>query len=268
MSSSYSATFAEVRRNQIAALIQQRSRITVQELCSLFSVSSATIRNDLSELESFGLLKRTHGGAISPSELLHPSLPDSSRDSHPAQARLVAHTARTYIRPGDVIALDSGDATRELAGLLLDAAELTVVTNDIQIADVLLQNKHIHIILLGGPLHPELRCAARKPVLDALSGMHFDTTFLSVKSISAQRGLSTSDLDLADIKQAMIAASDRVIALADGSAADRESFALFASLSDLDLLITDTQFPDAITIAAAESGVKILCVGCAQQTPC
>ena len=50
MSSSYSATFAEVRRNQIAALIQQRSRITVQELCSLFSVSSATIRNDLSEL--------------------------------------------------------------------------------------------------------------------------------------------------------------------------------------------------------------------------
>lgn len=66
----------------------------------------------------------------------------------------------------------------------------------------------------------------------------------------------------------MIAASDRVIALVDGSAADRESFALFASLSDLDLLITDTQFPDAITIAAAESGVKILCVGCAQQTPC
>ncbi len=264
MSSSHTATFAEVRRNQIAALIQQRSRITVQELCSLFSVSSATIRNDLAELESFGFLKRTHGGAISPSELLlYPPLPDSAGASHPALSRSAAQAARTYIRPGDIIALDSGDATRELAGLLLDAAELTVVTNDIRIADVLLQNKHIHIILLGGPLHQELRCTVRKPVLDALSGMHFDTAFLTVKSISAQRGLSTSDLDLADVKKAMIAASSRVIALADCSAAERESFARFASLSDLDLLITDAQFPEAFTAAASESGVRILCAECA-----
>jgi DeoR/GlpR family transcriptional regulator of sugar metabolism len=56
--------FSEERRDQIADIVRKQRRITVYELCQLFSVSEVTIRKDLAWLEKQNIILRTHGGAV------------------------------------------------------------------------------------------------------------------------------------------------------------------------------------------------------------
>lgn len=231
--------FAEVRRQEIVALLKQKGSATVNELSDFFSVSTATIRTDLTELEVQGLLKRSHGGAlISGSDVTELTSNEKRNMNLPAKMA-IAREAMRFVHPGDAIALDTGTTAMELAKQLVTVQNLTVVTNDVEIALFLEQNSDINVYLLGGTIRKYFNCTVGESVTNALNDIHVNTLFLATNGIDISRGLSTPGLDVANIKRKMIEIAGRVVLIADKSKFLNNSFIFFAPLSKMDAIITD-----------------------------
>ena len=133
--------FAQERQKEILALLEAEQKVLVPQLCRQFSVSPATIRNDLNDLEARGLLRRTHGGAI-------PTAQKTVRRM--AEKQAIAACAAAMVENGETIAIDTGTTTLELARCLLARTGLTVGTNDLKIAALLEEQSDATIILIGG----------------------------------------------------------------------------------------------------------------------
>lgn len=253
--------FAELRRQEILDRLQRLGKITVAELCEHFSLSPATIRNDLAELQREGLLQRTHGGAI-PCRRRSGHEPTSlEKESRNVESkRAIGYRAADLVNPGDVIALDTGTTTYELARCIASVPGLTVITNDLRIAVLLEDSPGATVFLLGGTVRRGFSCTIGKSVLDSLSRMYVDTLFLATNGISLRRGFSTPSVEVADIKRQFIAVAGRVVALADSSKMDNEAFTSFAALEQIDLLITDNGIAPDFKSALEELGIEVVAV--------
>lgn len=251
--------YAELRRQKTVSMVRDRQAVSVDELSNYFSVSAATIRSDLSILEKDGLLKRTHGGAISMSQTMGEELTSEEKaGQNLAQKQAIARAALGYIKPGDVIALDTGTTTLELARLIVNIPNLTVITNDLHIAALLEAESDCSVVLLGGMIRHRFHCTIGNSLKSALQELYIDTLFLGTNGISARRGFSTPSLDIAEAKKAMIASSGRRIVLADSSKTQKEGFVTFSNLEDIGILITDTGIESEFLEAAEAAGMEVV----------
>ena len=209
--------FAEERKKKLVDYINEKRSVVVPDLCEVFSVSGATMRSDLRELDDIGLITRTG---------YEPDMEFRSGKNMDAKI-LVAETALDTIENGDTIILDTGTTTTELAKLLSHKENLTVVTNDITIAAILEKTPSCEVLLIGGLLRKGFHCTVGY-------GM-----FTHLESLSAGKGAGTPDLSQSEIKRQMISIAAKVI-LCDHTKLETDSFVNFASPSQIDLLVTDT----------------------------
>lgn len=231
--------FTEERRQRILELLGERKKLTVNELCTLLQVSPATVRGDLRDLDAEGLLTRTHGGAMERSNTGF-ELVSSQRSTKNLEAkRAIAAVAKGLVADGDTILLDTGTTTLELARALGARRNLTVVTNDLEIARVLEEAAGIQVVLLGGALRKGFHCTLGPAGQGMMEGLRVDKAFLGTNSLSVETGGTTPDLQQAETKKAMIAIARKVIVLCDSSKFGRESFARFVELEKIDVLVSE-----------------------------
>ena len=254
------AMLAQVRQQTIAELVQKMGNITVNDLCARFNVSPATIRNDLRNLENRSMIKRTHGGAISTTKMVYELSTVQKEVQCINEKRAIAQAAMEFIQEGDAIALDSGTTTFELARLLTNVKNLTVVTNDLQIASWLEQNTSVNIMLAGGQVRRNFRCTTGQTALEMLSMLHVDKAFIAVNGISIKSGLTTPAMDMAGIKKQMIYSADNVILLADSSKIGRTAFVTYAPVSALDVIITDENADSSFVESLRSTGINVISV--------
>lgn len=233
--------FAEERKTNIVSLIKERKIVTVPELCDYFKVSPATIRNDLSELEKVKLIKRTHGGAIDVSKAGYEPSFSEKKVKNQDLKKIIAEEALKFIEDGDIIILDAGTTTFELARLLesREYKNLTVVINDIAIAQYLEEIDGINMILIGGTVRKGLSCTVGPLASKMLSELNVDKVFLATNGFTVEKGCTTPDVNQAEIKGIMVDIASKVIVLSDSTKFGNTSFAQFASPSSVDILITD-----------------------------
>ena len=261
MSKQANTVFAEVRLQDLLSVINAQSRVRVNDLCKEFNVTPATIRKDLSQLEQAGLIRRVHGGAISLAESAGLELTSQEKTGiHTGKKQEIARRACKYVKSGRVIALDSGTTTMELAKLICSIPQLTVITNDLTIALYLEKNANHTVIFLGGTVRKDFHCTVGSAVLQMLDGLHIDTLFLGTNAIDLERGLSTPNLEMANVKMKMIQNSRHKILLADSSKIGRVSLARFATLEQIDTLITDDGAEPAFLAALQQMNVEV-CTG-------
>lgn len=232
--------FAEERKIAIVQYIDKHKKLKVNELCEIFNVSPATIRNDLTELQNAGLLKRTHGGAIPNSKAKFELDSYQKTVENVDQKKAIAKKALEWVEDGDAIAIDTGTTMLCFAELIAAKKNLTIVTNDIEIAGVLEDKTDSNIILMGGNIRKGFHCCVGHIALKCIEGLTVDKAFIATNSISATHGLSTPNLDNAQIKKMMIKMSNQVILLCDSKKFGRTSFVKFADVSDLETIITDS----------------------------
>ena len=250
--------FAEVRHQELLAMVNERGRVFVNDLCDVFNVSPATIRKDLSELERMGLLKRVHGGALSLRDSNDLELTSQEKTGlYTNQKRTIAQLAHRYAKPGKVIAIDTGTTTLEFAKVIADIPNLTVVTNDLKIALYLETNSDHNLIFLGGTVRKNFHCTAGNMVLDLLDSLHIDTFFLATNGMNLEWGLSTPNIDMANIKSTLIKNSRRTILLADSSKIGNASLARFATMDQIHTLVTDKAADPAFLSAVRAMGVEV-----------
>ena len=231
--------FAEERKSGIVEYVNQYSKATVMELCDHFNVSPATIRNDLKDLSSAGLLSRVHGGAIANVSVNFEPKIIEKQIQQMNEKKSIANAALNYIHEGDSIALDAGSTTFELATKLGEFKNLTVVTFDLNIATWLDQNTNVTIILAGGPVRKGFHYITGNLAINTIKDLHVDTAFMAANGISTDKGLTTPKIDTANIKKIMIENARKVILLSDSHKLGAVSFVKFANISDIDHFITD-----------------------------
>lgn len=259
MSKQHDTIFAELRRQEIKDVVNVNGRTTVSELCQRFSVSPATIRNDLNALERQGALKRTHGGAISNvGGAVYELTSQEKEEQNAAQKRAIAKAALAYVRPGDVIAVDTGTTTLEFAELLVEIPNLTIVTNDLMIALSMEKSSDSTVLLLGGSVRKRFHCTMGNSVIEAMEKLRIDTAFVATNGINRERGLSTPSMDVVNIKRKMIEISRKSILLADSSKIGQDALATFAQMSEIDIMITDTGVTSAFLQDAQECGLEVV----------
>lgn len=246
---------------KIIELIEDRNSISVVELCKLLNVSDMTIRRDLRALANDGLLERVHGGALSRRGRSYepPYLIRSTKAIE--QKEVIGRCAATLIDEGDSIGLDVGTTTLELAKAMIGIPNLTVVTANLAIVDVLSDTPNIRLIMTGGILRKEEFSLIGHIAQRTYEEFRIDKAFVGIGGLHLDAGLTEYNLEDTLVKKAMIANAGKVIVLADSSKLGETCFALIATLDVMDVLVTDKNAPQEMLDALTARGVEVVIAG-------
>ncbi len=249
--------FVEERKRAVLDFVNERKRATVAELCARFEVSPATMRSDLRDLEQEGLLVRTHGGATVKEKARFELEAREKGVQHSPEKRAVAQRALERIEDGDTILLDTGSTTYQLATMLGARNDVTVVTNDLAIAQLLEDHPSATVHMVGGVVRKHFHCTVGTRAEQFLQGLKVDKAFMAANSFSIESGATTPDLQHAEIKRRMIAIATKIFLLVDSSKLGKSSFAQFAAADGIDCLVVDRIDPGEARVLE-ETGVELL----------
>jgi DeoR family fructose operon transcriptional repressor len=213
---------------------------TVEDLSAATGASPATIRRDLTALESQGLIQRDHGSArLAEGTGREIAFATRARDKL-AEKRAIAEAAFPYLSPGQTVFLDAGTTTHQLARRIrLQPLPLTIATNCIPIAEELSGLTGITVLLIGGRYRPENASLVGLLAERALSDLWFDTLFMGTGAISPDLNLYSIDADEARANALMLTRATRTLILADSSKFGRALPYRVAPLTPETHLITD-----------------------------
>jgi DeoR family fructose operon transcriptional repressor len=250
--------YAEERQQIVLERARKKGRVDVTALAEEFTVTTETIRRDLTVLERHGVLRRVHGGAIPVERLgFEPAL--AARESVMiAEKERIAKAALAELPEEGTILLDAGTTTARLAEILPADRELTVVTHSVSIALTLTTRPNLTVMLVGGRLRSRTLASVDAWALQALKDTFVEVAFIASNGISAERGLTTPDSAEAMVKRAAIASARRSVLLADHTKVGNDHFARFADLSDIDTFITDNGIDSAVAAEIAAAGPTVI----------
>lgn len=249
--------FQTERRREIVETAVEQGRVEVAELASRFGVTMETIRRDLSELQLQRLVQRTHGGAVAWETSAFEPLLSVRADLHDAEKRRMAQRAIAELPDSGSIIIDSGSTLTRLAEAIPQTCEIRIVTNSLMNAHVLAGHPSVDLIVVGGQVRKNTLAMVDAGTVAAIEALRVDTLFISTDSASPGTGLSTPYPGEAALKQAMIRAARRVVALVDHSKVGHDRFIRFARWSDIDLLITNTELDPSVVAEIEQLGTAV-----------
>ena len=250
--------YAAERQQRIIAEARRAGRVEVTALADFLGVAAETVRRDLTALERRGSLRRVHGGAI-PVERLEVEPTLAARSSRLTEVkRRIAARALDELPSGGSIILDAGSTALAVAELLPPDLDLTVVTNSLAAATVLSTHPGITLYLLGGRVRGTTGASVGEWATGPLGEVTVDLALVGTNGLSVARGLTTPDQSEALVKRAMVAAARRCIVLTDSSKAGDDHLHRFAQLTDIDLVITDTDLDDDVAAEIRAAGPEVV----------
>ena len=251
---------AEQRRRKILDLLEQKGQVTVRDLVERFAVSAVTARGDLDALASNGSAVRSHGGAVRRLEASQDYPLRLKETLHRGEKIKIGRAAADLVRPNEVIILDSGTTTAEVARQIKTKKiqPLTIITNALNIASELMDAPGISVIMVGGLMRP-ISCSFVGPQAEAmLKEFHADRLFLAVDGFDLAIGASTPDVLEAQLNGLMMQVSREVNIVADSSKLGRRSVSRIGPLERIHRLVTDGHAPQEFVDALRKQGVEVL----------
>jgi DeoR family transcriptional regulator, aga operon transcriptional repressor len=253
----------QVRFTAILTALQKSGTVSVEGMSSELDVSLVTIRRDLDALERQGLLRRTHGGAVS----IEPLFYEPFRNDRSFQAqverfadekRRIGRAAAALIKEGEIIALTPGTTTTEvIRGIPLNH-KITVVTSTVNVAMELSKRKDLEVFVTGGHLHGDWFSLIGPTAAQSLSHVLIHTLFIGADGIDAKSGLSCYSPDEAQLNSTMVRHAQRKIAVVDHSKFGMIAGWRICGSSELDILITDTGVTDEMVAPFEKAQIQVL----------
>lgn len=246
------------RQEKLLQYINKKKKANVQELSRLFKVSKVTIRRDLDELASKGLVVKTHGGVLSAENNLSLEIPSSSKFEANSEAkRSIGAAAADMIDDGDIVILDAGSTTLEIARRL-ERKAVTVLTNDIKIAVETARKPNVRLLVSGGELlNGSVYTLVGSQASDFFKRVHVNKTFIGCDAIDLDFGVSNRTMQEVEVKRAMIAAANEVIMVTDSSKLNKKVFSFLCDVSAIHKLIIN-EIEDAFRQELEKRGVEVV----------
>ncbi|WP_446742913.1 DeoR/GlpR family DNA-binding transcription regulator [Silvibacterium acidisoli] len=244
------------RKQLLLTRLRAEGKLIAKDLSVEFGVSEDTIRRDLREMAQEGLLQRVHGGALPAS----PAIANfAGREEIRHEGKVaIGKLAVSLIQPGQVVILDGGTTSREIARHLPLDLQVTVVTHSPTIAVELVQHENVEVILLGGRLFKHSVVSVGAACFEAIGRIKADLFFMGVTGIHPQAGLTTGDFEEAAIKRALSNAAAETHVLASAEKWNAASPYLVLGLRDVAGLITERDVDTDMLQPYRDLGVNIL----------
>ncbi|WP_270886342.1 DeoR/GlpR family DNA-binding transcription regulator [Pedococcus sp. 5OH_020] len=254
---------ASQRRSTILGIVEETGAVKVSELVDQLGVSDMTVRRDIEQLATEGLLERVHGGALAVGGRTsdEPGFTAKSGLMH-AEKETIAQAAAALVEPGAAIGISAGTTTYEFARVVRAVPDLTVVTNSVPVAQLLHESgtPGQTVVLTGGIRTPSDALVGPVAVA-ALRMLHVDRLFLGVHGMDPRAGLTTPNLVEGETNQAMVDSARQVCVLADHTKWGIVGLSTIIPLAQVDTLVTDEGLGTRARRAVAEAGVELV-LGC------
>lgn len=224
------------RQEFILHQINLHNKVLSTDLSQKLNISDDTVRRDLNELAEIGKLLKVHGGALSKSfrnSFQHKEI--YSLD----HKKIIAQKAATLIQDGMFVLTTGGTTIVELARSLPESLNATFITGSLQAAFEYVQHPNIEVIFIGDRISRNAQITVGGDAISKIKQFNADLCFLGVNAIDVNHGLTDNDWEVAQIKQAMIASSAKVVALAISEKMNTVQKIQVCMLSGIDTLITE-----------------------------
>jgi DeoR/GlpR family transcriptional regulator of sugar metabolism len=254
---------AHQRRERIVELLVQlgEGSLPVEELAIALGVSTATVRRDLSQLRVEGRITRTYGGAVlgmPPAEL---SLRQREQ-ANAAEKGAIARAAAEFVEPGQVVLLDAGSTTEQLARVLRTIPGLTVFTNGVAALSTLLEYGDIEIVVLGGRLRRINQAISGTTAEQMVRSLYADIAFIGADAVDPERGIASRTFEQAALKTLMATHARTVVVVADSTKLTAAWTSYWSALERPWTLVTDEAADPELISSFREANPQVQVVVC------
>ncbi|MEU1505095.1 DeoR/GlpR family DNA-binding transcription regulator [Kitasatospora sp. NPDC005748] len=243
-------------------MVRANGAVSLRELARVVQTSEVTVRRDVRALEAEGLLDRRHGGAVLPGGFSRePGYPQKTHLSA-AEKSAIADLAAGLVEEGDAVVVGAGTTTQELARRLARVPGLTVVTNSLLVAQALAHANRVEVVMTGGTLRGSNYALVGSGAEQSLHGLRVSKAFISGSGLTAERGLSTTNMLSASVDRALVQSAAEVIVLADHTKLGADTMFQTVPTETITRLVTDEHAAADDTTAReldalADCGVQI-----------
>lgn len=246
------------RHAQIHELIRTNGHVTVQELNQLLDVSEATVRRDLAELSRTGRILRTHGGAAASFEPGSKQLPTLQRcRERQDEKQRIGRLAAGMVQSGQTIFLGSGSTVHEVARQLQHVNDLVVITNALNVANLLVDHANIELVVIGGMLRNDELSMVGHIAEAAIKELRADKVFMGMHGVDAHHGLTGNYLLEAITDRTILQLSSCCVIVADHSKIGSVGPVFLADITAAQVLVTGKEVGQAQVAALKEQGVDV-----------
>jgi DeoR family glycerol-3-phosphate regulon repressor len=245
------------RHKTILELARRNGRVSVEELSGSLAVTPQTIRKDLNDLCAQNLLSRVHGGAIAASGVENLSY-ESRRRIAEEEKQAIGKAAAALIPDQASIFINIGTTTEEVARALADRSGLLVITNNLNVVDILCRNRNIEVIVAGGRVRHADRAAVGASAVEFISHFKVDFAIIGASAIDEDGSLLDFDLSEVQVSQAIVQNSRSVILVADREKLNRPAPVRIGHISEIDVFVTDRMESAALQSVCEIHGVQVI----------
>ncbi len=232
------------RRQKIRELLQTKPFVSLKELTVMFpDVTSMTLRRDIEYFETQGELIKVRNGARSMKFITATADENYRRreKENESSKRAIAIAALPFIEKGKCVFFDSGSTVMQLASVMPDET-VNIITPGPNVSLKLIEKQHPIVTLIGGILNRDSISVTGDLSIEALRATDIDIAFIVPSGYSAKNGFSCGNYSECELKSYVIKNARKVIMLIDSSKYDKEFPYTFGRLSDVDVIITDSDF--------------------------
>lgn len=248
------------RRQMILQKLKEQGKVRVNELSLELGCSQVTIRNDIKTMDSEGLLKRTHGGAVRIGKEPERKYSAESIYRYTDRKKKIAKCAYEFLEDRDTIILDDASSTFYLAAHIKQHPEkrLAVVTNSLLAGNELAGAGHVELYMIGGYVGGHLAATLGESAIKNIEQFRVDKAFIGVHSINFDVGITSIATPQMQVKQAIFGATDQVYVLADSSKFGGGYLSVICPIRDVYKIITDDQVSQENVKKAREAKVPLI----------
>ncbi len=242
------------RQNRILEILGKDYQTSVNTLSQMLGVSSVTIRQDLNHLESEGLLKRIHGGAV----LKDGDDLDNRLGKNYELKLRIAKKVASLVKEGDTILIESGSANVLLARELVKIRKVTIMTTNLYIARQFRKNEQANIVILGGIYQHDSETLVGKITKACINQVHIDKAFIGIDGYDRESGFTLRDMFRAEISSHIIQKARDVYVVSDSSKFGCTGLTSIGNLRDIQHVATDSNLEPAYRKEFCEAGIDLI----------
>ncbi|WP_126974690.1 DeoR/GlpR family DNA-binding transcription regulator [Frigidibacter oleivorans] len=246
-----------IRQNNILDIARAEGRVLVEDLAQRFDVTLQTIRRDLGDLAEAGLLDRVHGGAVARTGVANIGYEQRRRMNEAGKAA-IARACAAAIPDNSSLILNLGTTTEAVARELLHHRNITVVTNNMNVANILLANPGCEIMVAGGALRRSDGGLVGELTTRFFEQFKVDFAVIGTSVLDLEGDLLDFDLAEVRVSQAILGQARRAFLVTDASKLGRSAPARIASLAQIDTVFIDRPLPAPLASACEGWGTRVV----------
>lgn len=245
------------RRAEIVTLVQRQGFVTIEALAQQFEVTPQTIRRDINELAEEGILQRYHGGAALPSSVQN--IAYSSRQIlHLEAKQRIARAVAAHVPDNASLSINIGTTNEEIAKALMRHQGLSVITNNLNVANLMAENEDFQVIVAGGIVRARDRGIVGEATIDSISQFRVDIAVIGISAIDLDGTLLDFDYREVRVAQTIIRHARQVYLAADASKFGRPAMARLGDMAQIDTFFTDQPPPAELLPVLEAAGTRLV----------